>query len=63
MNAKNEARELAVEVLKFLDLKAEAERGRDSAGGLARVRQAEHELRKLCRLFATDDRPTANLFQ
>lgn len=61
--AKNEARELAAEVLRYLNLAAKVAKSRDGSAGLARVRAAESELRKLCRLIATDDRPAANLFQ
>lgn len=55
----DETKELAARVLAFLDLQTEVSRSRDSSGGLARVRSAESDLRKLCRLYASDDKPAA----
>lgn len=58
----NDAKELAAQVVAFLDLQVEVSKSRDSSGGLARVRSAESDLRKLCRLYASDERPTGTLF-
>lgn len=60
--ATNDAKELADRVIAFLDLQTEVSRARDSSGGLARVRAAESDLRKLCRLYASDARPPGTLF-
>lgn len=60
--AKNEARELAVIVLAYLDLEREVAKARDGSAGLARVRHAEADLRRLCRVYASDDRPGPSLF-